>query len=435
MKKLRAFLILLSLSLLLTGCSNFRLSSSIDDLISPVSPSGDNAGVQNAVDEYCKSGYLIKIPSSGDYTTSFIFHDLDKDKEDEAIAFFEPSDERGTTSLAVLKKQQNKWSVVESIRGEGSDVKSVDFCDVNNDGNDEILVCWSIISKSNNYRFNVYAQKKTDKGIMLESISDSIAAGEFICLDINDDKVNEVIVFNLGSAAEAPTAELYSFVDGDEKLLGETKLDSTIISFENITWGMTDEGVSVYADALKSDGDSMVTEFIYWSDYYDSIVSPFYSYNSGKTTETRRNSIIYCKDIDGDKTVEIPTDKSVKNLPAQITAQNWVVYENTVLLHKCYTYSCKRDAYSLLIDDDIFDKVSAKYDNESRTFSLISNESKNECFSIITMIRSAYNSREADFQGYTEIYSNSGFVYLAKVNDKSDIKFTIDDLKNMIKSY
>lgn len=270
---------------------------------------------------------------------------------------------------------------------------------------------------------------------MLESISDSIAAGEFICLDINDDKVNEVIVFNLGSAAEAPTAELYSFVDGDEKLLGETKLDSTIISFENITWGMTDEGVSVYADALKSDGDSMVTEFIYWSDYYDSIVSPFYSYNSGKTTETRRNSIIYCKDIDGDKTIEIPTDKSVKNLPAQITAQNWVVYENTVLLHKCYTYSCKRDAYSLLINDDIFDKVSAKYDNESRTFSLISNESKNECFSIITMIRSAYNSREADFQGYTEIYSNSGFVYLAKVNDKSDIKFTIDDLKNMIKSY
>lgn len=90
MKKLRAFLILLSLSLLLTGCSNFRLSSSIDDLISPVSPSGDNAGVQNAVDEYCKSGYLIKIPSSGDYTTSFIFHDLDKDKEDEAIAFLSP---------------------------------------------------------------------------------------------------------------------------------------------------------------------------------------------------------------------------------------------------------------------------------------------------------------------------------------------------------
>ncbi|MGN1202617.1 MAG: hypothetical protein ACI4RF_04925, partial [Eubacterium sp.] len=148
MKKFKAFLVILSLSLLLTGCNNFRLATSIDDLISPVSPSGDNAGVQNAVDEYCKAGYLIKIPTGGDYTTSFIFYDLDGDKNDEAIAFYEPSDERGTTSLAVLKKTDNKWSVVENIKGEGSDVRSVDFCDVNNDGVDEILVCWSIISKS-----------------------------------------------------------------------------------------------------------------------------------------------------------------------------------------------------------------------------------------------------------------------------------------------
>lgn len=435
MKKLKVVLIVLCLSLLLAGCNNFRLETSIDDLISPVSPSGDNAGVQNAVDEYCKSGYLIKIPSSGDYTTSFIFYDLDKDGKDEAIAFYEPSAERGTASLAVLKKNSDKWSVVENIKGEGSDVKSVDFSDVNNDGVDEIIVCWSVISKSTNYRLNVYTQKMSDDKNILESISSSINAGEFICVDINEDKVNELIVFNLGSSAESPTAQLYSFADNNKKLLGETKLDSTIISFESITSCMTDEGISVYADALKSDGDSMVTEFIYWSDYYDSIVSPFYSYSSGRTSETTRNSIIYSKDIDGDDIVEIPTDKAVSDLPAQITAHNWVVYKNTVLNHKCYTYSCKRDAYSLLIDDDVFSKINVKYDNESRMLTAISDESKKECFSIITMIKSAYNQDELDFQGYTEIYSNSGFVYLAKVNEQSDIKFTIDNLKNMIKAY
>lgn len=435
MKKIKVILVVLSLSLLLTGCSNFRLATSIDDLISPVSPSGDNAGVQNAVDEYCKSGYLIKIPSGGDYTTSFIFYDLDGDEQDEAIAFYEPSDDRGTTNLAVLKKADNKWNVVASIKGEGSDVKSVDFCDVNDDGYDEILVCWSVISKSTNYKFNVYTQNSTDKGGSLESISDPIAAGEFICVDINEDKINEVIVFNLGSSAESPTAELYSFAGNSKRLLGKTKLDSAIISFENITSGMTDEGVSIYADALRSGGDSMVTEFIYWSDYYDSIVSPFYSYSSGKTSDTTRNNIIYCKDIDNDGAVEIPRDKSVSGLPAQITAQNWMAYENTVLNHKCYTYSCKRDAYSLLLEDSVFDKVNVKYDSESRILSVLSNESKKECFSIITIIKSAYNSYETSLQGYSEIFSNSGFVYLAKVNDDADIKFTVDDLKNMIKPY
>lgn len=435
MKKLKLFSVILILSLLLAGCSNFKLAPSIDDLISPVSPSGDNAHVQNAVDEYCKSGYLIKIPSSGDYTTSFIFHDLDGDGNDEAIAFYEPSDERGTVSLALLRESADKWSVVDNVKGEGSDVKSVDFCDVNNDGIEEILVCWSLISKSSSFNLSVYSHNQTDEGYKLNQISDSITAGEFICVDINEDNLNEVVVFNIGSSAISPKAELYSFKDNKKRLIGETKLDSTIISFESITSGVTDEGMSIYADALKSDGDSMLTEFIYWSNYYDSIVSPFYSYSTGKTSDTTRSSMINCKDIDGDEVIEIPLDSSVKNLPEQITAQNWVTYKNTVLNHKCYSYSCKRDSYSLVIDDKLFSKVSVKYDSDNRILSVISNDSKKECFSIVAMIKSAYSSDNESLKDYTEIFSNSGFIYLAKVNGDADINFTIDDLKNMIKPY
>lgn len=435
MKKLRVFLIVLCLSLLLAGCSNFRLATSIDDLISPVSPSGDNAGVQNAVDEYCKSGYLIKIPSSGDYTTSFIFYDLDGDGADEAVSFYEPSDDRGTVSLAVLKKSNDKWSVVDDIKGDGTDVKSVDFCDVNNDGKTEILVCWNVIAKSTNSKLDVYNLIQDDESCELEQIDDSITAGDFICADMNNDSVNEVVVFNIGSSADSPTAELYSFADNSKRRIGRTKLDSTIISFENIIAGETTEGISIYADALKADGSSMVTEFLYWSDYYDSIVSPFYSYSSGKTAETARSSIINSKDIDGDGEVEIPVDAKADNLPKQITAQNWMIYKNTVLNHKCYTYSCKRDSYSLLVDDDLFADIIVRYDNDNRMMTVVSKDGEQEYFSIIAVVSSAYNSNELTLQGYTEIFTNSGFVYLAKVNNQSGVSFTIDDLKNMIKSY
>lgn len=435
MKKFRIFLVILSLSLLLTGCGNFRLATSIDDLISPVSPSGDNAGVQNAVNEYCKSGFLIKMPSSGKYTTSFIFYDLNADGQNEAVAFYEPTDDRGTTSLAVLSKSHDEWNVVESIRGEGSDVKSVDFCDVNHDGMDEILVCWSVISSANSYRFCVYRHNASEDGNALELISDPISAGEFICVDMNEDGVDEAVVFQLGSTEESPTARLYSFADNRQRLLGETKLDSTIISFENITTGVTDEGVSVYADALKTDGNSMVTEFIYWSDYYDSIVSPFYSYSTGRTSDTARDSVIYSQDIDGDGVIEIPTDRQVDGLPSEITAHNWVIYDNTVLIHKCYTYSCRRDSYSLLMDDKIFSNVRVEYDSENRQLTVISNVSKEECFRIVTVIKSAYDADKTAYAGYTEIFSDSGFVYLARVNENADIKFSVDDLKSMIKPY
>ena len=434
MKKIRAVLLILSLSLLFTGCNNFRLATSIDDLISPISPSGDNAGVQSAVDEFCKSGYLIKIPAGGDYTTSYIFRDLDGDGNDEALAFYESNEERGTASLALLQKNDNKWAVVDNIKGEGSDVRSVDFCDVNGDGFDEILVCWSVVSKSSSNKLSVYTQRKNDDKYVLKSISDPITAGDFICADLNGDRLNEVAVFNIGSSAESPTAELYSFSSNSKRLLGKTKLDSTIISFESIICGETDEGVSIYADALKSDGNSMVTEFIYWSDFYDSIVSPFYSYNTGRTAETTRSSLIVSKDIDGDGVVEIPTDKRVSGLPQQITAQNWVVYENTVLNHRCYTFSCKRDGYSVLVDDGRFSKIGVKYDADKRLMTFYSAETKKECFSIISVIKSAYDPQADYLQGYTEVLSNAGFAYLARVNEKADVKFTIDELSNMIKA-
>ncbi len=432
MKKIKILLLVLCIVFLFSGCSSFRLATSIDDLISPISPSGDNAGVQNAVDEYCKGGYLIKIPSSGDYATSFVFYDLDGDEQDEAIAFYEPSSALGTVNMAVLNKNADgKWSVVDNIQGNGTAVHRVDFSDVNNDGNAEIIVCWSLISKSTNFNLEVYRYENTDGSYSLAAVDDPVTAGEFICADVNDDGANELLVFTVGTSSESARAALYSFKNNEKRLLGETKLDGTISSFSTITAGKTDEGTSVYADAVRSDGNSMVTELIYWSNYYDSIVSPFYSYSTGRTKETARSSMISSKDIDGDGVIEIPTDEDVSSLPEQITAQSWVKYESTVLKHKCYSYSCKRDGYSLIVDDKLFSKVNVEYDNDRRELTVLNDEQV--CFGIVTVLKSAYNPSE--YKDYEEIFSNSGFVYLAKTDENSDINITIDDLKNMIKSY
>lgn len=435
MKKLRVILIALCFALFLSGCNNFRLATSIEDLISPVSPSGENAGVQSAVDEYCKSGYSIKIPSKGEYTTSFIFYDLDEDGQNEAIFFYEPSDTLGAIDMAVLKKSGEKWSVVENIEGSATDVNSVDFCDVNNDGSKEIIVCWSAISKTANSKINVYRQSDNEGAYCLENIDEEISANEFICADVNGDGVTEILAFSLGSSSQSPNARLYSFEDNSRKLLGETKLDSTIVSFNNILCGETEEGVSVYADAVKSNGDSMVTEFIYWSDYYDSIVSPFYSYSTGRTTETVRSTMVNSRDIDGDGVIEIPVDKTIDSLPAQLGCQNWVEYKNTILNHKCYSVSCERDGFILVIDDDYLSDISLKYDAQSRLLSVLSKDGNTQYFSVLTVIKSNYSASDSRYNDYTEIYSNAGFVYLAEINSSSDTSVTAEDLKNMIKAY
>lgn len=144
----------------------------------------------------------------------------------------------------------------------------------------EIIVCWSVVSKQTGTSINVYSQNENDNKYSLKSVSKAITGSNFICVDANDDGVMELLVFATGTSSENPRAELYSFGTGKRELIGETRLDSTITSFESIKYAKTDEGTSIYADALCADGSSMVTEFIYWSDYYNSIISPFYSYST-----------------------------------------------------------------------------------------------------------------------------------------------------------
>lgn len=435
MKKMKAFVILLCVALLFSGCGNFRMAASIDDLISPVALSGDHAGVQNAVDEFCNGGYSIKIPTNGKFKSSYIFRDLDNDDINESVAFYEPSNKMGTVCMALLKKSADKWSVYENIESSATDVNSVDFCDLNNDGLEEIIVCWSVVSKTAGSKLNVYRQIINDSSYTIESLSDAVTASDFICVDMDDDGIDELMIFSDGASSEYPKAELYSYADNKQKLLGRTKLDSTITSFESITCGKTDEGVSVYADALRFDGSSMVTEFIYWSDYYNSIISPFYSYSTSRTTATSRNCMITSKDIDGDGEIEIPTDASVSKLPSGVEAQIWKTYGNTVLSNKCYSFSCKRDGYIIVVSKDLFDSIKIEYDNNLRLFKAVDSDSGEMVFKILTVVKTGYSLDNSAYYEYEKIYDDSGFVYLAKVNEESDIEIDTQTLENMIKTY
>lgn len=53
-----------------SGCS-FRLASSVDELISPVSPQGDDAEIQNALSSYAGGGFKLKSPISGNFTAAY----------------------------------------------------------------------------------------------------------------------------------------------------------------------------------------------------------------------------------------------------------------------------------------------------------------------------------------------------------------------------
>ena len=63
-----------------------------------------------------------------------------------------------------------------------------------------------------------------------------------------------------------------------------------------------------------------------------------------------------------------------------------------------------------------------------------SKEEKKEVFTVMPVLKSHYNSKSSTYADYTPLVSDSGYVYLAKTGDASDIKISTDTLKEMIKT-
>lgn len=430
-KYLKAVFCIFLVCVIFSGCS-FRISSSIDDLISPISPFGDNADVQEALGTFAKNGYSLKTPSGGEFIASYNFFDIDKDGNEEAFAFYEPSDDLGTISMAVIKKLESKWTVVDNVKGDGKDIYSISFDDVNNDGNIEALICWDALSNSSNHIFSIYKLSGKNDSLKLKKIGDSIAINNYIVVDIDKSGSKELLLFEINGASSSVKAELYTIDSNSFKLLGETKLDSHITSYTKLQIEEAENDVRVYADAIGSDGSSMLTEIIYWSDTYDSIISPFYSYSTGLTKDTSRSVMITCQDVNGDGLIEIPKDYKIQKLPANVSAVEWQVYKNTTLVHAIYSLVLNDDRYMVVLPSNVFDKTAVSYNDENRLMTVKNKATKKTVFSIKPILKASYN--EKDYSNYSIVCEASGYYYLAELGNDTDIKITIDDLKNYIKS-
>lgn len=434
MKHIRAILLLLAISLLLGGCS-FKLAASADELINPISPTGINADVQNALNSYCKGGYTLKTPLSGNYTTSFIFYDIDLDDEDEAIVFYQQSSDPERTDMAVIDKNGDSWNVICNVEGDGADVYSVDFCNLNSDPYVEPVVLWDTITNSSSHLLSAYRQIYDGGNLTISKIEKSMTVSNYIPVDIDNTGIDELMVFTVsGGKSPSAKATLYKFENDGFNARSSTKLDGHITGYKSIVSESTDQGFCVFADALKEDEKQMLTELIIWSDYYDEIVAPYYSYSTGTTGNTTRKSMLSSMDVNGDGYIELPLDAEDIALPEQVEAINWKQYRNSVLKHVCYTLAVKKDDYQILIPDDYFNEITVAYDTENSEMT-VSDKKGNLVFAINFLLKSQYNENSSAYADYTEIMSDSGYIYLAVCGNDSDIKISTDELKSMIKSY
>ncbi len=433
MKLIRPVALFFALALILSGCS-FDLAASVDNLISPISPGGENSEVQNALSVFCNDSYTLKSPASGEYTTPYIFYDLNSDGENEALAFYEPSGTSGLVNMAlIVNDSDNTWNVADNIEGEGADVYSVEFDDLNSDGIEEIIVMWDMISNSTSHIFSCYFQNSDDGEYSLVNSGISLNINNYVCTDIDLDGQNEIITFSIDSANTSSEAVMYRYTDNKLNSIGMTKLDGHISYYSQIKLEEGEDYTYIFADAVSSNVTQSLTEIIKYSDYYKTIISPYYSYSNAITAQTERNFLLTSMDINDDGLIEIPLEADFET-SGEVTAVDWRNYNGTMLTHSCYSLAVLSDGYQVVIPDSYIadNLITVKYSSKNSKLTLKDTDN-NTVFEIVSVLSTVYQQNQDEYEKYFELYSNSGYVYLAKIGNSENIEIGKDDLTKMIK--
>lgn len=312
LKKVIALLLCVVSIFMCSGCSlNFL---SVESLMSPPSQSGKKGEVEKAFKKLMTDKNIqLKTPQSGDYQTAFILFDIDSDGQEEALVFYSDSSVDTSVRMAFLECVNETWMISADVKGSGSVIYDVSFSDMDNNGVYEILVGWSLFDAKTSKILSIYGVSVGEKGIFtLDALGNEYYSSKAIT-DFNGDDNDDLVLVYLDDTGEVQKSyfRCFSLSESNEIVkFSDVKLDSRISSVSKIQFDIVRSDGNVckraFVDCIKTDA-LMFTEMLYW----DTENLKTVRYIKNPVSETPRSSKIFCRDIDGDGLLEIPSNTTL----------------------------------------------------------------------------------------------------------------------------
>ena len=140
----RSIVILLAICICVAFCG-CDFSRNTDDMVSPPELTGDMSPIADALYAVAGANCDLKYPTEGTHRSAIVLEDINGDGIFEAFAFYSTSgDEMTTMHINVICQSEGKWVSVSDQTIVATGVEMVDFCDLNGDGIEEILVGWDV---------------------------------------------------------------------------------------------------------------------------------------------------------------------------------------------------------------------------------------------------------------------------------------------------
>lgn len=309
--RIAAALTVVFLAAMLCGCSVFNVFS-VDSLIKAPRLTGENAEIQKAFEDAVGTEISLVRPVSGEYRSAYVLHDYDGDGSPEAIVFYTPSSTSGEVRMHILKYygEEKKWKTVADVKGNGSDVHSITFCNFDRDSVAEIVVAWAFADGQKDKMLTVYRYGVNDITGQNDFVSlASVRISDFSLLDIDFDGADELLYTIIDAASEKPAAVIKSlkFDIATSRFvpISEVTLDNRIVSFISYSHDLKAGNHRFYIDVQLSDGRYM-TEILYYDYARSAFVRPMNEEGVPLGVTTIRQKEVLSEDINGDGIIDIP---------------------------------------------------------------------------------------------------------------------------------
>lgn len=354
--------------LLMSGCS--FIGTDIEGMLMPPKPTGDQAGIKEALQEAVGKNIILKFPLSGEHRSAFVMHDLDNDGEKEVFAFYRLRSEGAGMHVNVLCCNNGKWKSTFDYTSSYSDVDSIHFTDLDKDGTGEVLIGWSAY---NTKVLSIFSLK--DNQLVLrnsyenEETVDSYT--HYRIADFDGDGKDEVLFMLLNSSAKTASARMIALTG--ERVINKgnpIELNGNVSSWAQIKTGtIFEDRPGIILDGYI-EKNQLITELIYWNG--TNLAAPFSTLQEGRYPETLRESTVLSMDIDGDGTVEIPIPTILpgyeNSLPEEKKFRaDWYRYDGVSLKKVTSGILNTRENYFFKLPPSIENKITIEAHAASRT--------------------------------------------------------------------
>lgn len=429
LKNLICILLALCICACICGCG---FVDNTDDMVSPPELTGEMSPIAEALYDSAGSDCDLKYPADGDHRSAIVLEDINGDAVFEAFAFYSTSDDEMTTMhINVICQKDGKWTSVADKTIVAIGVEMVDFCDLNNDGAEEILVGWEVNGNKDKQLSVFTFRNNTLDQLLLQAYT------SFLCCDLDSNGTNEVFVHLLNTAEKTNKAMVYNYSENGIAQTAGCIMDGSVkMASEPILSVLSNGQKAIYIDEIKGVGS--VTEVLYLSK--GELINPLLdSENSYENIVTLRAASLEIKDINNDGILEIPVASDLPNAVSdgeKLYYTNWCSFNGEKLSIKLITIVNTVDGYYLTVPNTMVGQLAVLKDTENHERKFYYYDASTATmgdmlFSITSIAADEWDSRDFNKGDMTEISRTDDVVFAAVLGTLADaFAITTDVIKD-----